>query len=96
MPDPKIVLRHLFGTHTRAIAHWFGDIGPSITSKPAVFVILLPFFENPHALSLSARKVCRDVRMGNGAMRSSVAPHGWDQYAWDEALVHQYLTLHHF
>ena len=57
MPRPVAVLGHLFGTHTHAIAHWFGDIRPSITFEPAVFAILLTRTENPHAFSLSVREV---------------------------------------
>ena len=59
MPRPVAVLGHLFGTHMHAIAHWFGDIPPSITFEPALFPILLPDQENPHAFGLTAREVPR-------------------------------------
>ena len=58
MPANKYVFGHLFGTHTHAIAHWFGDIGPSITFEPAFIAILLPDpeAENLHAFRLAVRE----------------------------------------
>ena len=161
MPDPKTVLRHLFGPHTRAIAPRCGAIGPSIIIEPAFIAFFVAstqrtpcfshftramacctqmstarqrhgvapcicrryarhstkerryrtlhhfrsrcfrdfaafFRESPRSLAFLRAK-CQDMlRMGNGVTCSSAAPHGWDQYAWDGTLVHQYSTLHHF
>ena len=68
MPRPVAVLGHLFGTHTHAIAHWFGDIPPSITFEPALYaIILLPDQENPHAFGKTFGLTAREVpRYENG------------------------------
>ena len=55
MPGTKYELGHLFGTHRHAIAHWLGNIGPSITFEPAVIAILMPDPENLPILSALLR-----------------------------------------
>ena len=42
------------------------------------------------------RAKCRDMKTVNATPRSSVAPHGWDQYAWADTLVERYWALDHF
>ena len=96
MPATKYVLGHLFGTHRHAIAHWFGDIRPSITFEPAVFAILLTRTEIIPMLLASSRAKCQDMKTSDATPRSSVAPRGWDQYAWADPQVHRYPAIDHF
>ena len=86
MPRPVAVLGHLFGTHTHAIAHWFGNIGPSITVEPAIFVIWR-YLETPLALSLGKRDKCSDVMMDDATPRSGVGAYIWYPYACHRTLV---------